>query len=148
MYFLLNQVIYLCSFILHKHLHTLNFRIKRKPNPSQSAPFAPLCFTVNARPPDGYIYYFAYGADMNPSRYYLFFFYDSIFWYDSYHKINEVWIFLKITLPVILFRRISTYIQRKVENRFWGLLFGFNLVFNKKGNLVWGLFSIHIYKII
>lgn len=72
-------------------------KIKRKPNPSQSAPFAPLCFTVNARPPDGYIYYFAYGADMNPSR-------------------------------------ISTYIQRKVENRFWGLLFGFNLVFNKKGS--------------
>lgn len=72
-------------------------KIKRKPDPSQSAPFAPLCFTVNARPPDGYIYYFAYGADMNPSR-------------------------------------ISTYIQRKVENRFWGLLFGFNLVFNKKGS--------------
>lgn len=44
--------------------------------------------------------------------------------------------------------RISTYIHRKVENRFWGLLFGFNLVFNKKGNLVWGLFSIHIYKVI
>lgn len=50
--------------------------------------------------------------------------------------------------PVILFCRISTYIHRKVENRFWGLLFGFNLVFNKKGNLVWGLFSIHIYKVI
>uniref|UniRef100_K1Q2W1 Uncharacterized protein n=1 Tax=Magallana gigas TaxID=29159 RepID=K1Q2W1_MAGGI len=47
-------------------------KIKRKPNPSQSAPFAPLCFNVNARPPDGYIYYFAYGADMNPSRWFLF----------------------------------------------------------------------------
>ncbi|XP_022328128.2 uncharacterized protein LOC111127310 isoform X3 [Crassostrea virginica] len=64
---------------------------------SKTAPFAPLCFTINARPPDGFIYYFAYGADMNPSR-------------------------------------ISTYIQRNVENRFWGLLFGFNLVFNKKGS--------------
>ncbi|XP_056011493.1 uncharacterized protein LOC125679536 isoform X3 [Ostrea edulis] len=72
-------------------------KVKRRAGPTQAAPFAPLCFTVNARPPDGYIYYFAYGADMNPSR-------------------------------------ISTYIQRKVENRFWGLLFGFNLVFNKKGS--------------
>ncbi|XP_061164129.1 uncharacterized protein LOC133173191 isoform X2 [Saccostrea echinata] len=72
-------------------------KIKKKENPQQGAPFAPLCFTVNARPPEGYIYYFAYGADMNPSR-------------------------------------ISTYIQRNVKNRFWGLLFGFNLVFNKKGS--------------
>lgn len=35
-----------------------------------------------------------------------------------------------------------------MENRFWGLLFGFNLVFNKKGNLVRGLFLIYIYKVI
>ncbi|XP_041370233.1 uncharacterized protein LOC121384077 [Gigantopelta aegis] len=61
-----------------------------------SAPFPPLCFSVNARPPPGCLYYFSYGTDMNINR-------------------------------------ISNYISRKVENQFWGLLFGFSLVFNKRG---------------
>ncbi|XP_052224239.1 uncharacterized protein LOC127839887 [Dreissena polymorpha] len=58
--------------------------------------FPPLCFTINARPPAGYLYYFAYGPDMNPHR-------------------------------------LGSYIQREIDHRYWGLLFGFNLVFNKKG---------------
>ncbi|XP_077987040.1 uncharacterized protein LOC144441359 [Glandiceps talaboti] len=32
------------------------------------APFPPLSFRINARPPDGQLYYFAYGAEMNPNR--------------------------------------------------------------------------------
>ncbi|KAJ8321201.1 hypothetical protein KUTeg_001243 [Tegillarca granosa] len=73
---------------------------KPKPNKNQKnngpiAPFAPVCFKINARPPTGYMYYFAYGTDMNPAR-------------------------------------LSTYIRRDVK-RFWGLLFGFQMVFNKKG---------------
>lgn len=43
--------------------------------------------------------------------------------------------FFNISICNFIFR-IFIYIYRKVENRFWGLLFGFNLVFNKKGNLV------------
>ncbi|XP_048245117.1 uncharacterized protein LOC124119811 isoform X1 [Haliotis rufescens] len=61
-----------------------------------SAPFPPLCFAINARPPQGCLYYFAYGADMNTDR-------------------------------------MSLYLKRDVSQRFWGLLMGFSLVFNKKG---------------
>ncbi|KAK6167265.1 hypothetical protein SNE40_021338 [Patella caerulea] len=60
------------------------------------APFPPLCFSINARPPPGYVYYFSYGTDMNKDR-------------------------------------LSMYIKRKVEKKRWGILFGFNLLFNKKG---------------
>lgn len=60
------------------------------------ATFPPLCFTVNARPPQGYLYYFAYGPDMNPDRF-------------------------------------TCYIQHVPLERHWGLLFGFSLVFNKRG---------------
>ncbi|XP_030833399.1 uncharacterized protein LOC586284, partial [Strongylocentrotus purpuratus] len=60
------------------------------------APFPPLCFKINARPPPGKLYYFSYGATMNPTR-------------------------------------LSTYIGSKVEQRLWGILFGFALQFNKKG---------------
>ncbi|KAK3088094.1 hypothetical protein FSP39_014597 [Pinctada imbricata] len=70
--------------------------VTAKPVPPVTAPFAPLCFTINARPPPGYIYFFAYGPNMNPYR-------------------------------------LSTFVCRQIDRRFWGLLFGFNLVFNKKG---------------
>ena len=39
--------------------------------------------------------------------------------------------------------RFSSYIKREVEDRFWALLFGFNLVFNKKGNLVFFVVQTH-----
>ena len=46
-------------------LHMICFR----PEESKPlAPMAPLCFRVNARPPEGFLYYFAYGMDMNISR--------------------------------------------------------------------------------
>ncbi|XP_050417602.1 uncharacterized protein LOC126831043 [Patella vulgata] len=60
------------------------------------APFPPLCFSINARPPPGYVYYFTYGTDMNKDR-------------------------------------LGMYIRRNVEKKRWGILFGFNLLFNKKG---------------
>lgn len=40
------------------------YLLKKKP----IAPFPPLCFNINAKPPDGQLYYFAYGAEMNPNR--------------------------------------------------------------------------------
>ncbi|XP_046547907.1 LOW QUALITY PROTEIN: uncharacterized protein LOC124257808 [Haliotis rubra] len=69
-------------------------KVKKADKPS--APFPPLCFSINARPPQGYLYYFAYGADMNNDR-------------------------------------MSLYLKRDISQRFWGLLMGFSLVFNKKG---------------
>ncbi|KAL4218620.1 hypothetical protein ACF0H5_021210 [Mactra antiquata] len=77
-------------------MKSLSKNKKQGSSTSQKAPFPPLCFTINARPPPGYLYYFAYGPDMNPNRF-------------------------------------SSYIQRDVTERYWGLLFGFNLVFNKRG---------------
>ncbi|XP_033763631.1 uncharacterized protein LOC117344863 isoform X3 [Pecten maximus] len=75
---------------------TLNKQKKKKQARSGPiAPFAPVCFEVNARPPKGYLYYFAYGTEMSLSR-------------------------------------LTTYIKREPQ-RYWGLLFGFQLVFNKKG---------------
>ncbi|ESO89583.1 hypothetical protein LOTGIDRAFT_234205 [Lottia gigantea] len=62
----------------------------------KAVPFAPLCFTINARPPAGYLYYFAYGTDLNHER-------------------------------------LGMYIRRKIEIKRWGVLFGFNMLFNKKG---------------
>ena len=41
------------------------YLLKKKP----IAPFPPLCFIINAKPPDGQLYYFAYGPEMNPNRY-------------------------------------------------------------------------------
>ncbi|XP_067661023.1 uncharacterized protein [Haliotis asinina] len=69
-------------------------KVKKADKPS--APFPPLCFSINARPPQGYLYYFAYGSDMNNDR-------------------------------------MSLYLKRDISQRFWGLLMGFSLVFNKKG---------------
>ncbi|EDO44236.1 predicted protein [Nematostella vectensis] len=40
--------------------------IEARPRP-QHVP-APLCFTINAAPPKGFLYYFAYGVDMNINR--------------------------------------------------------------------------------
>ncbi|XP_041480806.1 uncharacterized protein LOC121428316 [Lytechinus variegatus] len=60
------------------------------------APFPPLCFKINARPPPGKLYYFSYGPTMNPNR-------------------------------------LSMYIGSQAEQRLWGILFGFALKFNKKG---------------
>ncbi|XP_033642970.1 uncharacterized protein LOC117303038 [Asterias rubens] len=57
---------------------------------------APLCFRINARPPPGYLYYFAYGADMNQNR-------------------------------------MTSYLGREADHRLWGVLFGFQLKFNKRG---------------
>ncbi|XP_060065807.1 uncharacterized protein LOC132546127 [Ylistrum balloti] len=75
---------------------TLNKQKKKKqPRSGPIAPFAPVCFEINARPPKGYLYYFAYGTEMSLSR-------------------------------------LTTYIKREPQ-RYWGLLFGFQLVFNKKG---------------
>ncbi|CAG2205616.1 unnamed protein product [Mytilus edulis] len=71
-------------------------QVKKPVKKEPVAPFAPLCFTLNARAPTGYLYYFAYGPDMNPSR-------------------------------------VSAYLKREVNCRYWGLLYGFQLVFNKKG---------------
>ncbi|XP_052093379.1 uncharacterized protein LOC127729595 isoform X5 [Mytilus californianus] len=71
-------------------------QVKKPAKKEPVAPFAPLCFTLNARAPTGYLYYFAYGPDMNPSR-------------------------------------VSAYLKREVNCRYWGLLYGFQLVFNKKG---------------
>ncbi|XP_045188276.2 uncharacterized protein LOC123546141 isoform X3 [Mercenaria mercenaria] len=73
-----------------------NSKMKNSDSSGIQAPFPPVCFKINARPPKGYLYYFAYGPDMNPNRF-------------------------------------SSYIQRNVQDRYWGLLFGFNLVFNKRG---------------
>ena len=36
------------------------------------APHPALASTINARPPKGFMYYFAYGMDMNPDRFELF----------------------------------------------------------------------------
>jgi hypothetical protein len=68
----------------------------KEEGPEPIAPYPPLCFRINAKPPPGCLYYFAYGLDMNPDR-------------------------------------MTTYIQRNMQKRFWGLLFGFQLKFNKKG---------------
>jgi hypothetical protein len=72
------------------------YRSAKNPENTALSPHPPLCFKVNARPPRGYMYYFAYGMDMNPERF-------------------------------------GNSIQRKIKERFWGLLYGFKLVFNKKG---------------
>lgn len=69
---------------------------KSKTEDAPLAPFPPLCFKINARPPPGKLYYFAYGPTMNPAR-------------------------------------LSTYIGSAVKQRLWGILFGFALKFNKKG---------------
>ncbi|XP_038045613.1 uncharacterized protein LOC119720130 [Patiria miniata] len=63
--------------------------------PAASVP-APLCFKINAKPPPGFLYYFAYGADMNKNR-------------------------------------LTSYIGREADHRLWGVLFGFQLTFNKRG---------------
>lgn len=77
-------------------IKTLNKQKKKKPpRTGPIAPFAPVCFEINARPPKGLLYYFAYGTEMSLSR-------------------------------------LTTYIKREPQ-RYWGLLFGFQLVFNKKG---------------
>ncbi|XP_071481714.1 uncharacterized protein [Diadema antillarum] len=60
------------------------------------APFPPLCFKINARPPPGKLYYFAYGPTMNPAR-------------------------------------LSMYIGSAIDQRLWGILHGFAICFNKKG---------------
>ncbi|XP_064616189.1 uncharacterized protein LOC135480309 [Liolophura sinensis] len=69
---------------------------KGKTGFSLSAQHPPLCFRINARPPTGQLYYFAYGTEMNSDR-------------------------------------LSTFIQRQIENRLWGVLYGFRVCFNKKG---------------
>ncbi|GFR79755.1 AIG2 family protein [Elysia marginata] len=57
----------------------------------------PLCFKLNARPPKGFLYYFAYGPNMSRDR-------------------------------------LCTYLQCEIPPlKFWAVLFGFGLVFNKKG---------------
>ncbi|XP_078604259.1 uncharacterized protein LOC144878002 isoform X2 [Branchiostoma floridae x Branchiostoma japonicum] len=77
--------------------------VKEKPvpvsQPSRVVPaatFPPLCFQINALPPPGHLFYFAYGADMNPDR-------------------------------------MATYLGSDIEERRWGLLYGFDILFNKKG---------------
>ncbi|KAL9988441.1 hypothetical protein ACROYT_G002886 [Oculina patagonica] len=60
------------------------------------APFPPLCFNINAKPPEGQLYYFAYGPEMNPNR-------------------------------------MAIYLRREPKTRLWGILFGFQLKFNKRG---------------
>ncbi|KAK7094900.1 serine-rich adhesin for platelets-like isoform X2 [Littorina saxatilis] len=62
-----------------------------------AAPFPPLCFAVNARPPPGYLFYFAYSTYMNPDR-------------------------------------LGSLLQRQIDKRYWAILFGFDLAFNKKGS--------------
>ncbi|XP_064649845.1 uncharacterized protein LOC135501590 [Lineus longissimus] len=74
--------------------------LKPRSEPEDStpvAPYPPLCFKINARPPQGYLYYFAYGTDMNAER-------------------------------------LQIYLGRDMTDRFWGLLYGFKLVFNKRGS--------------
>ncbi|XP_035828415.1 uncharacterized protein LOC118478605 [Aplysia californica] len=57
----------------------------------------PLCFRLNARPPSGFLYYFAYDSTMNPDR-------------------------------------MASYLKSETKlKRFWSILFGFGVVFNKKG---------------
>ncbi|XP_066293696.1 uncharacterized protein [Branchiostoma lanceolatum] len=77
--------------------------LKDKPVPMAQPPrvvpaatFPPLCFQINALPPPGHLFYFAYGADMNPDR-------------------------------------MATYLGSEIEERRWGLLYGFDILFNKKG---------------
>ncbi|KAL3872141.1 hypothetical protein ACJMK2_040092 [Sinanodonta woodiana] len=70
-------------------------RNQKKDRAGPVPPFPPLYFSINARPPKGYLYYFAYGPEMNPDRF-------------------------------------SMYIHRQIQTRFWGTLFGFSLVFNKR----------------
>ncbi|PFX21196.1 hypothetical protein AWC38_SpisGene14322 [Stylophora pistillata] len=65
---------------------------KKKP----IAPFPPLCFSINAKPPEGQLYYFAYGPEMNPNR-------------------------------------MAIYLRREPKTRLWGILFGFQILFNKRG---------------
>ncbi|KAK7496999.1 hypothetical protein BaRGS_00011735 [Batillaria attramentaria] len=61
------------------------------------APFPPLCFAVNARPPPGSLFFFTYATYMNPDR-------------------------------------LGSLLQRQVSKRYWAILFGFDLAFNKKGS--------------
>ncbi|KAK3593726.1 hypothetical protein CHS0354_013623 [Potamilus streckersoni] len=72
-------------------------RNQKKDRAGPAPPFPPLYFSINARPPRDYLYYFAYGPEMNPDRF-------------------------------------SMYIHRQIQTRFWGTLFGFSLVFNKRGS--------------
>ena len=44
------------------------FRKKKIQRTEPLAPFAPVCFEINAKPPAGFLYYFAYGTDMNIDR--------------------------------------------------------------------------------
>ncbi|XP_076436344.1 uncharacterized protein LOC143275904 [Babylonia areolata] len=61
-----------------------------------TAPFPPLCFTVNGRPPPGFAFFFAYATYMNADR-------------------------------------LSALVHRQVDKRYWAVLFGFELAFNKLG---------------
>ena len=51
---------------------------------------------------------------------------------ESSHKFFEclwsIWL-----IKLCFYFRMSAYFQRKINKRFWGLLFGFQLKFNKKG---------------
>ena len=60
---------------VYVHLHCAFTRCTPPPRRSGDVPreppvcpHPPLCFAINARPPLGFCYYFAYGLDMNPDR--------------------------------------------------------------------------------
>ena len=56
-------------------------------------------------------------------------------WYIYIHKFKLIY----SNNIVTIYFRVSTYLKREVSCRYWGLLFGFQLVFNKKGK------SLHIH---
>ncbi|KAI0239021.1 hypothetical protein LSAT2_010223 [Lamellibrachia satsuma] len=72
-----SYIIALCNVAI-PDLGQLSVKAQMKPlskprsQPSLQDPIAkypPVCFRVNARPPDHHLYYFAYGMDMNPDRF-------------------------------------------------------------------------------
>lgn len=56
----------------------------------------PMGFKVNARPPDGKMYFFAYGMEMNAAR-------------------------------------LQAYTGQLQNHRMWGILYGFQMQFNRRG---------------
>ncbi|CAL1534306.1 unnamed protein product [Lymnaea stagnalis] len=81
-----------------KKMSKPRFAAKKEEDMSVLCKLPPLCFQLNARPPVGQLFYFAYDQNMSPDR-------------------------------------ICTYLAcDQCPQRFWGLLFGFDLVFNKKGS--------------
>ena len=87
-YFIWEKYAYFCGIFIKIILYTQNVQPKvhldvviregskvwiftyrnEEEDKSPIAPYPPLCFRLNSRPPPGHLYYFSYGLNMNHDR--------------------------------------------------------------------------------